>query len=104
MSSLLTMDITSYIVQGRDQALLYGDYATYHSQLSKRLLNTRKKLGVVTKNRGKFHKRDHITAENIGQNRECDTSNPNRPATSQLTFLDMSTCPSLPASALGRKL
>jgi signal recognition particle subunit SRP68 len=64
------MDITSFIVQGRDKALLYGDYATYHSQLSKRLLNSRKKLGLVTKNRGKFRKREHVTAEDIAENRE----------------------------------
>lgn len=97
------MDITSYIVQGRDKALLYGDYATYHSQLSKRLLNARKKLGIVTKNRGKFNKKDHITADNIGQNRECDALALNSYAISQLTLLDMSTCPFLPANARGRK-
>lgn len=68
------MDITSYIVQGRDKALLYGDYATYHNQLVKRLLNSRRKLGIVTKNRGKFHKREHATAEEMGQNPECVTS------------------------------
>ena len=42
------MDITSFVVQGRDQALLYGDYSTYHAQLTKRLLNSRKKLGIAT--------------------------------------------------------
>ncbi|KAG6008388.1 hypothetical protein E4U21_004593 [Claviceps maximensis] len=64
------MDITSFVVQGRDQALLYGDYSTYHAQLSKRLLSSRKKLGIVTKNRGKFHKREPITAEDISANNE----------------------------------
>ena len=64
------MDITSFVVQGRDQALLYGDYSTYHAQLAKRLLSSRKKLGIVTKNRGKFHKREQITFEDISANNE----------------------------------
>ncbi|KAG6001167.1 hypothetical protein E4U54_001163, partial [Claviceps lovelessii] len=62
------MDITAFVVQGRDQALLYGDYSTYHGQLAKRLLSSRKKLGIVTRNRGKFHKREHITSEDISAN------------------------------------
>ncbi|KAK4087484.1 hypothetical protein Purlil1_8074 [Purpureocillium lilacinum] len=65
-----TMDITSFVVQGRDQALLYGDYSTYHSALSKRLLNARKKLAIATKNRGKFHKKDKITAEDVASSHE----------------------------------
>ncbi|POR34600.1 Signal recognition particle subunit SRP68 [Tolypocladium paradoxum] len=64
------MDITSFVVQGRDQALLYGDYSTYHTQLAKRLLNSRKKLGIATKNRGKFHNKDDVTAEHVGGSHE----------------------------------
>ena len=64
------MDITNFIVQGRDKALLYGDYSTYHSQLSKRLLSSRKKLSIATKSRGKFHKKDAVTAENIAENQQ----------------------------------
>ncbi|KOS18293.1 Signal recognition particle subunit SRP68 [Escovopsis weberi] len=64
------MDITSFVVQGRDKALLYGDYSTYHSQLVKRLLNARKKLGIATRNRGKFRKADEVTVESVAQNRE----------------------------------
>lgn len=64
------MDITTYIVQGREKALLYGDYSTYHSQLSKRLLGSRRKLAIVTKNRGKFQKKDEVTAENIAEDQE----------------------------------
>ncbi|KHN98146.1 Signal recognition particle 68 kDa protein [Metarhizium album ARSEF 1941] len=62
------MDITSYVVQGRDQALLYGDYSTYHGQLAKRLLSSRKKLGIVTKNRGKFQSKEEIGAEQVSSN------------------------------------
>ncbi|PHH86307.1 hypothetical protein CDD83_10434 [Cordyceps sp. RAO-2017] len=64
------MDITSFVIQGRDQALLYGDFSTYHAQLAKRLLNSRKKLGIATKNRGKYQKRDGPTAEDVAGNRE----------------------------------
>lgn len=66
------MDITSFIIQGRDKALLYGDYSTYHGQLSKRLLNSRRKLGTVTKNRGKFRKAEQATAEDVKTNNEYD--------------------------------
>ncbi|KYK59418.1 Signal recognition particle 68 kDa protein [Drechmeria coniospora] len=64
------MEITSIVVQGRDQALLYGDYSTYHSQLAKRLLNSRKKLGIATKNRGKFQKKKDVTPEDVAGNHE----------------------------------
>lgn len=64
------MDITSFIVEGRDRALLYGDYSTYHSNLSKRLLNSRRKLGIATRNRGKFHDKSQVTSEEIAANRE----------------------------------
>ncbi|TWU76514.1 hypothetical protein ED733_007561 [Metarhizium rileyi] len=64
------MDITSYIVQGRDQALLYGDYTTYHDQLAKRLLSSRKKLGIATKNRGKFQKKEKVAAGDVSSNNE----------------------------------
>lgn len=64
------MDITKFVVSGRDAALLYGDYATYQAQLGKKLLNCRKKLGITTKNRGKFHKKDQVSAEAVGQNHE----------------------------------
>lgn len=68
--SCSNMDITAFVIQGRDKALLYGDYSIYHAQLSKKLLNARRKLGISTRNRGKFHKKDAVTAEEIGENRE----------------------------------
>ncbi|OAA61454.1 hypothetical protein ISF_05533 [Cordyceps fumosorosea ARSEF 2679] len=64
------MEITSFVLQGRDNSLVYGDYSTYHSQLSKRLLSSRKKLGIATRNRGKYHKAEAITSERIAENRE----------------------------------
>ncbi|KAF7546280.1 hypothetical protein G7046_g9341 [Stylonectria norvegica] len=64
------MDITKFVVEGRDKALLYGDYSTYHHQLVKRLLNSRKKLGIATKKRGEFQNKRQVTAEQIAQNHE----------------------------------
>lgn len=68
------MDITSFVVQGRDQALLYGDYSTYHANLTRRLLSSRKKIGIATKNRGKYSKRNDVTAEDVTQNQEFVTT------------------------------
>ncbi|KAI5865083.1 hypothetical protein GGS23DRAFT_557601 [Durotheca rogersii] len=64
------MDITTFVVSARNQALLYGDYSTYHKQLSKKLHNCRKRLDIVTKNRGKFTKREPPTAEQVSENHE----------------------------------
>ncbi|KAK7218672.1 hypothetical protein V2G26_006675 [Clonostachys chloroleuca] len=62
------MEITSFIIQGRDKALLDGDYSTYQSQLARRLLKSRQKLGIATRNRGKFSNKAKITSEEITQN------------------------------------
>ncbi|KAI0132166.1 signal recognition particle protein [Xylariales sp. AK1849] len=65
------MDITSFVVASRNQALLYGDYSTYHKQLVKKLLSCRKKLNISIKNRGKFTKKGDprdITSEQIAEN------------------------------------
>ncbi|KAI1294278.1 hypothetical protein F5Y03DRAFT_387730 [Xylaria venustula] len=64
------MDITNFVVSARNQALLYGDYATYHRLLAKKLHNSRKKLGIINKNRSKFTKRDAVTAEQVAENHE----------------------------------
>jgi signal recognition particle subunit SRP68 len=64
------MDLTKYIVSLRETALLDGDYASYRTQLSGKLLNSRKKLNVATKRRGKFQRKEDITAEQITENHE----------------------------------
>ncbi|KAK3353140.1 hypothetical protein B0T25DRAFT_456841 [Lasiosphaeria hispida] len=64
------MDITKFVVSSREKALLYGDYASYRTQLAGKLLNCRKKLNIATKNRGKFHPKAQVTAEQISENRE----------------------------------
>jgi signal recognition particle subunit SRP68 len=64
------MEITSSVVSGRDKAKLYGDYAAYRTQLSNRIHNLRKKLGIATKPRAKFSSKNPVTAEDVGKNRE----------------------------------
>jgi signal recognition particle subunit SRP68 len=64
------MDITKFVVSGRDQALLYGDYSTYRAQLSHRLLSIRKRLGRATKKGAKYSKKAPITAQDIASNVE----------------------------------
>lgn len=64
------MEVTKFIVAGRDQALLYGDYSTYRSQLSRRLLNVRKKVGRTTRKGAKYSKKAPVTAEDIASSHE----------------------------------
>ncbi|KAL2267710.1 hypothetical protein VTJ83DRAFT_4987 [Remersonia thermophila] len=64
------MDITKTVVALREKALLYGDYSTYRSQLSGKLLKSRKKLNIATKNRGKFSQKGDVTPDKIAENRE----------------------------------
>lgn len=61
------MDITDFVVSSRNGALLYGDHSTYHRQSSKKLANCRRRLGLATKNRGKFTNKADVTAEQISQ-------------------------------------
>lgn len=64
------MEITKFVVSGRDQALLYGDYGTYRAQLSRRLHSVRKRLGRTTKKGAKHTNKAAITAEDIASNNE----------------------------------
>lgn len=69
-ATIPTMDITKFVVSSREKALLYGDYATYRTQLVGRLLNCRKKLNIATKHRGKFHQKAQPTPEQLAENHE----------------------------------
>lgn len=103
----LSMEITSFVIQGRDQALLDGDYSTYQSQLARRLLKARKKLGIATRNRGKFSIKAKITPDEVAGNNGCAA--PDRGlqgAESQWSLANppaivMSTSPCSPASTHG---
>ncbi|SPO05902.1 related to signal recognition particle 68 kDa protein [Cephalotrichum gorgonifer] len=62
------MDITKFVVSGRAQT--FGDNAAYRGQLSRRLQKCRRRLGIATKPRGKFQKRDDISPEQIKEKPE----------------------------------
>lgn len=87
------MDITNFVVSARSQALLYGDYTTYHRLLAKKLHTSRKKLNIVTKNRSKFTKKGPITATQIaGDHGYVAPIN----ASSRTSFLPSTPLPSQP--------
>lgn len=66
------MDITKFIVAQRNKAVLVGDYGSYRTQLSRRLLVIRKKLNYVsvTSKGRKYTPKASITAQNISDNPE----------------------------------
>ncbi|KAI9645395.1 signal recognition particle subunit srp68 [Ciborinia camelliae] len=63
------MEVTKFVLEGRDEAKLYGDSSTYRARLSNRIHNLRKKLGIATKPRAKYSNRP-VTAEDIVQTHE----------------------------------
>ncbi|KAF2817271.1 uncharacterized protein BDZ99DRAFT_565040 [Mytilinidion resinicola] len=64
------MDITTFVTSQRDAALLLGDYSTYRTQLSRRLLTCNKKLGRATHKNAKYAPKAPVTSEDIGRNHE----------------------------------
>ncbi|EKD19793.1 signal recognition particle protein [Drepanopeziza brunnea f. sp. 'multigermtubi' MB_m1] len=64
------MEVTKFVVSGRDNAKLFGDYAKYRTLLSNRIHNLRTKLGIATKPRAKYSSKAPVTAEDIGRNKE----------------------------------
>lgn len=64
------MDITNFVLSGRDQALLYGDYSTYRAALSRRLASLRRKVGLATKKGAKYAIKGPVTAQEIASNHE----------------------------------
>ncbi|KAF2456255.1 hypothetical protein BDY21DRAFT_415889 [Lineolata rhizophorae] len=64
------MDITQFVVSKRDAAFLVGDYSTYRTQLSRRILTVRKRLGRTTPKNSKFAKKEPVTAEDIAKDHE----------------------------------
>lgn len=64
------MDITQFVTERRDSALLLGDYNSYRAQLSRRIVTIRRKLGRTTSKNAKYAPKPPITAEEIGHNHE----------------------------------
>jgi signal recognition particle subunit SRP68 len=67
---MTSMEVTKFIVSGRDEAKLYGDYATYRKRLSNRIHNLRKKLEIANKPRAKYISKAPVTPEDVGRNHE----------------------------------
>lgn len=64
------MDITKFVADYREAALLVGNYTTYRTQLSRRLRIVRKKLGRATAKNAKYAAKASVTAEEVGKNVE----------------------------------
>ncbi|KAJ2902749.1 signal recognition particle protein [Zalerion maritima] len=62
------MDITQFVVSTRGECLVEGDHGAYRRRLSKKLLNTRRKLGITTKKGGKYQNKAPITAPVLAEN------------------------------------
>ena len=105
-SSITIMDITSFVISRRENALLLGDYNSYRAQLSRRLLTLRKKLGRTTPKGKKYTHKAPIIVKDISGNHEYA-----RFYTClqgyfliALSPLDLSISSYLPPSELGRML
>ena len=67
---IIDMDITAFAIGNRESALLIGDYNSYRSQLSRKLLAVRRRLGRATPKNAKFQQKPPVTAEDIKKNKE----------------------------------
>ena len=62
------MDITTFLVAHRNDALLVGDYGSYRAQLSRRLRTLRRSLGRATPRGKRFTPKAPVTAEDVAKN------------------------------------
>ncbi|TGO55561.1 hypothetical protein BCON_0090g00040 [Botryotinia convoluta] len=63
------MEITKFVLEGRDEAKLFGNSSAYRTRLSNRIHTLRKKLGITTKPRAKYSNKP-VTAEDISQSHD----------------------------------
>ncbi|KAI1004938.1 hypothetical protein K3495_g3279 [Podosphaera aphanis] len=59
------MEIAKFIISGREKGRLHDDWESYRKQLTNRIHNLRKKLGITTKPGTKYISRPPVTAEDI---------------------------------------
>ncbi|KAI9763332.1 MAG: hypothetical protein M1840_000597 [Geoglossum simile] len=64
------MDLTAFVASHRENGLLLGDYNSYRTQLSRRILTLRKRLGRTTPKGKKYTPKAPITAEDIASDHE----------------------------------
>lgn len=67
------MDITGFVTAQREKALLVGNYGSYRTSLSRRLLTVRKKLGRASPKGRKYAPKAPITADDVASNNEFVT-------------------------------
>lgn len=69
-ANLSAMDITKFIVAQRDKALLVGEYGSYRTQLSRRLLTLRRKLNYQSVKGNKYAAKAPVSVEDVKSNHE----------------------------------
>lgn len=63
-----SMDITDFIFNQREEALVVGDYNAYRAHATRKLHKLRKKLGQTTPKGRKYTTKPPVSAEDIGNN------------------------------------
>lgn len=63
-----SMDITDFIFNQREEALVVGDYNAYRAHATRKLHKLRKKLGQTTPRGRKYTAKPPVSAEDIGNN------------------------------------
>ena len=66
----MTMEITRFIVERRNDALVVGDYGTYRKALSRRILTLRRRLGRTTAKGRKYTQKAPITSDDVASDVE----------------------------------
>lgn len=61
------MEVTKLIITGRERPKVTDNWVAYRRQLTKRIHNLRKKLGIATKPRAKCAGRVEVTKDDITQ-------------------------------------
>ena len=64
------MDITNFVVTQREKALSIGDYGSYRSQSSRRLLVLRRKLKYTSIKGRKYSAKEPVSVKDIAGNHE----------------------------------
>lgn len=62
------MDITDFIFNQREEALVVGDYNAYRTHATRKLHKLRKKLGQATPKGRKYTAKPPVNAEDVGNN------------------------------------
>lgn len=70
VTNVSVMDITDFVVTQRDKALPVGNYGSYRTQLSRRLLRVRRKLDFQSVKAQKYTAKAPVSARDIRNDHE----------------------------------